>query len=234
MSLVPTSIAEKLLGVILDFLKKGGENLINDVAAKNAIKKAIEYAAERFGDEYSDKGLAKALVVNTKLHDLPSVQNAIQTLLQHPFDPAPQVEVENEFAAVLSKNQKELAGGAAQFYLEILREELIGVEKLHDKLKLILLKRTAEATERTADGVEKLVEMQKKSSTEKKPVGSEDITNPQKSSTEKSVSKRHEYKLPTPNLILRFQKIAKNVEFDEPVPVTVLWRSNPHLTVKAA
>ncbi|MBI5296909.1 MAG: tetratricopeptide repeat protein [Chloroflexi bacterium] len=219
---MPTlSITEKLLGAILEYLKKGGENLIKDATAKKAIKEAIERAAERFGNEYSNQGLAKALVVSTRFHDLPSVQEAIRQVLQHPFDPVPQVELENEFSITLPQSQKKLAGEAAQAYLEILREELIGVEKLNDKLKLIYLRRTADATERTADGVKELVEMQKKSSTEKKSSTKSTTPKGRKSPSAKSVVKQIQIKPSVSNLILHFQKISQNAEFDAPIPVTV-------------
>ncbi len=219
---MPTlSIADKLLGLVLDFLKKGGENLVKDAAARKAIKQAIERAAERFGNEYSDKGLAKALVVSTKFHDLPTVQDAIRQVLQHPFDLAPKVKIESEFATVLPESQRKSATDAARSYLEILREELIGVEKLNDKLKLIYLKRTADATERTAEGVKELVEMQKKSSARKKPAKKPATVKARKSPAAKSISTQIQAKQPVANLILHFQKISKNAEFNAPVPMSV-------------
>src|SRR5260221_1595059 len=154
---IPAPIAEKLLGEVLDYLKKGGESLAKNIAAKKAIQKAIERAAERFGNEYDDNELARALTADTKFYDLQSVQKAIHDILEHPFDPAPQVKIEKEFASVLPESKRSLANNAAQVYLEILREQLVGVEKLNDKLNLVYLKRTSEATERTASGVEKLV-----------------------------------------------------------------------------
>jgi len=174
---IPAPVADKLLGEVLDFLKKGGENLVKNLAAKKAIKKAIERAAERFAIEYEDHELARALATDTKFYDLASVQQAIRKLLEHPFDRAPQVIIENEFAMVLLPNQKQAANRAAQAYLELLREELIGVEKLNDKLKLIYLRRTADATERTATGVEKLVAIHEKSLIPKKPIGINKVIN---------------------------------------------------------
>ena len=154
---IPATIADKLLGTVLDYLKKGGESLVKNIATKKEIKKAIERAAERFGSEYDNKELARALTIDTKFYDLPSIQKAIRELLEHPFDSASQVRIENEFAMVLPESQRGLSNQAAQMYFEIIREELIGVTELNDKLKLIYLKRSAEATERTAVGVEKLV-----------------------------------------------------------------------------
>lgn len=158
---IPALITDKLLGIVFDFLRMGGESLAKNITAKKAIKKAIERAAERFGSEYDDKELARTLTVDTKFYDLPSVQKAIRELLEHPFDPAPQIKIENEFSGVLSEKQRGFANQAAQAYFEILREELIGVEKLNDKLKLVYLKRTAVATERTARGIDELIAKQK-------------------------------------------------------------------------
>jgi len=161
---IPVTVSEKILSEIIAHINKGGESIVKDVSTKRAIKKAIEHAAERFAREYPNKELAKALTVDTQFYDLPSVQQAVHELLEHPFNPAPQVVIENEFAMVLPENQKKQVNDAARGYLEILREELIGIEKLNDKLKLIFLKRTAQATERTANGVEQLVDARKISS----------------------------------------------------------------------
>jgi len=166
MIIIPVSIIDKLLGVVFDFVKTGGESLVKNIATKKSIRKAIEHASERFGNEYDDVELANALVVDTKFYDLPSVQRAIREMLEHPFDPAPQIRIENEFAEVLPDSKKNLADQAAWSYFEILREELIGVEKLNDKLKLIYLKRTTAATERTANGVEKILSRYNVSQTE--------------------------------------------------------------------
>lgn len=170
MFILPAAITERLISLVFDFLKKSGESLAKDIATKKQISEAIESAASRFGEEFEDKGLARALTTDTRFYDLESVQSSIDEILKHPFDPAPQVKIEKEFEMVLPENQRGLAGKAAQKYLEILREQLLGVEKLNDKLKLIYLKqivdtnreikreaeRGANASERSADALEKL------------------------------------------------------------------------------
>lgn len=161
MSTVFVMIAEKLLTTILDFLKRSGEDLVKNSAVKEEINKAVERAAERFSIEYPDKELARALTIDTKFYDLPSIKTAIYKFLENPFNPAPQLLIEGEFDMVLPNYKKDVVFNAANQYLEILCEELIGVEKLSEKLKLIYLKRTAIAAERTADGIHELLTQQK-------------------------------------------------------------------------
>ncbi|MCC6569804.1 MAG: hypothetical protein IT315_11260 [Anaerolineales bacterium] len=176
MFILPSAITERLMSLVFDFLKKSGESLARDMATKKQISEAIEGAASRFGEEFEDKGLARVLTADTRFYDLESVQSSIDEILKHPFDPAPQVKIEKEFEMVLPESQRGLAGKAAQTYLEILREQLIGVEKLNDKLKLIYLKqivdinreikreaeRGANAGERSADALEKLADSKDK------------------------------------------------------------------------
>lgn len=156
---LPAAITERLIGWVFDFLKKSGENLAKDMATKKQVSEAIESAAERFASGYEDKKLAEALAVDTRFYDLESVQNAIYEILEHPFDPAPQVKIEKEFEMVLPENQRRLASKAAQAFLEILHEQLMGIEKLQAILSLIYQKRTAV-------GIEKLVAKQEISASE--------------------------------------------------------------------
>jgi HEAT repeat protein len=147
---LPDPIKEQIWKSVIDFLvKEAGkyasagiaaqiEGLRSDRAFAGDVQMAIERAASRFANEYSDKELARVLTDDTRFYDLPSVQNAVRELLAHPHDPAPRVTIEQSFAAVLPESSRGKANDAAQFFLERLREELIGVRKLHDTLDLVL------------------------------------------------------------------------------------------------
>ncbi|MEW6084579.1 MAG: hypothetical protein AB1607_08290 [Chloroflexota bacterium] len=160
---VPALITEKLIDVILDFVQKGGENLVKDIATKKEIEKAIESAANRFIDEYEDEDLARALAGDTRFYDLASIRNAVNEFLKHPFDPAPQVKIEKEFRMVLPESQRASSDKAARDYLEILHQQLMGIEKLKSILDQIFQYRTMKASERSARADEESVELQKES-----------------------------------------------------------------------
>lgn len=170
---VPEGAKDKVWNSVVDFLvKETGkygsgaianriEGLRSDRAFAGDVQKAIERAAARFVEEYPDKDLARALAVDTRFYDLPSVQNAVRELLTHPYAPAPRVTLETGFADVLPVAAKKKTSDAAQFFLERLREELIGVKKLHDTLDLVLQLETIKTqTEMSATlkRIEKLLE----------------------------------------------------------------------------
>lgn len=166
---IPEFILQSFLDQVLGFLAEKGRNLVSDAVTKRKIRDAISNASVRFENEYSNQELARTLNSNTKFHDLDSVRESIRHLLEHPFSPAPKVQIGFQLKSVLPVSYYDEVDAAASFFLERLQEELMGIEKLHSILLLIYGKRTADATERTALGVEKLVVLQEKSSQSKKP-----------------------------------------------------------------
>jgi tetratricopeptide (TPR) repeat protein len=160
---ISSVVLDKLIGLIYDYLKEGGENLAKDRHAKSDIKKAIEEAANRFANEYEDKDLACALTGNTKFYDLPSVRNAIIKILEQPIAPTQYEIIENEFETILPKAKKGAAVKAARAYMEILYQELTGVKKLRDALELIFRYRTMKASEQQVKAADDIVLLQKES-----------------------------------------------------------------------
>lgn len=148
---IPSEITEKIWNGVVDFLVDYGKSrlsdemterikgLRSDSVTSGEVQKAIESAAKRFETEYPDKQLSLALTHDTRFYDLPSVNKAVKELLAHPFDPAPKLQLEESFASVLPISEASNANDAAHFFLERLREALIGIKKLHDMLDLMLL-----------------------------------------------------------------------------------------------
>lgn len=158
---IPEFVLQSLLDQVFTFLAERGRGYGRDVITREKIKEAIKNAAKRFENEYPNQELAKALNNNTRFHDLESIRQSIRHLLEHPFDPVPQVQVEAQFTSVLPKRYHKEVGKAADFFIERLQEELMAIEKLQRTLSLIYIKRAAEASERTARGIDQLVARQK-------------------------------------------------------------------------
>jgi energy-coupling factor transporter ATP-binding protein EcfA2 len=159
---LPESAKEKIWNGVVAFLveqakKYGGDEFAKRIDALRSdreltvqVNKAIEHAAARFGNEYPDKDLARALTEDTHFYDLQSVRNAVREMMAHPYSPAPMVMVEQSLADVLRTVDRARVNDAAQFFLERLREELIGVKKLNETLGLMLQLESLQANKESA------------------------------------------------------------------------------------
>lgn len=197
---IPPGIAEKLWSGIVDLLVEYGKDRLSEEAAArieslradhvtaSEVQKAIEHAATRFAQEYPDRGLALALTQSTRFYDLPSVQSSVREFLAHPFDPAPKIQLEKDFASVLPVGEQKHADDAAYFFLERLREGLLGIKKLHDILDLMLLlegNRTRSEMSETLKRIEKLL-----AGISRKPETSDDHMPADKSKTDLNTSSK--------------------------------------------
>lgn len=154
---IPEFILQVFLDQVLGFLTEKTRSAFQDTLTKKQIKEAIRNASIRFENEFPNRELAKALNNNTRFHDLPVIRESINYFLEHPFDSIPKIQIRDQFKSTLPISEHRYLDEAVNFYLERLQEELIGVEKLQSILSLIYKKRIAEASERTANGVEELL-----------------------------------------------------------------------------
>jgi len=137
------SLVQSIRDGVVDFLagqaKELGQKQVSDLIARlrsdaqlrKQIQQAMERATRRWATDYSDRGLVAAVAENTTFGDLPSVQQAIRTVAQRPFDPLAAETLRGKFDDVLPSSIEpvRIERGVVAL-LEFLREEFAGVPAL--------------------------------------------------------------------------------------------------------
>lgn len=157
------NIAETIRDSSVDFLigqakSLGKEELANRIKGLRSdhkwhaqIRAASERAVKRWMDDYHDHDLTLALARDTQFVDLPSVHQAIATIAKRPFDPIAADALRGKFSAVLpAKFDSARIERGVMAFLDILREELVGIADLRDALKTAADIQTARATQQSA------------------------------------------------------------------------------------
>jgi len=133
------------LAILENFVKgkigtEAAEILREDYQESETIGQALERTEDRFIHQYKDEQLAKAMFVDLKQTDRPSLKTALLHYLDHPTDP--QFEMSlceilfGEFKQVISNERIQKA---IKFYLNILNQELAMLDPTFRE-KLVALK----------------------------------------------------------------------------------------------
>jgi energy-coupling factor transporter ATP-binding protein EcfA2 len=112
-------------------------NICSDKAFSQDILIALDAAANKFLKTYSDREIARYLTTDMRFYDLGSIQQATREFIAHPYS-VEQINdsIKKDFESVLPQSLKPKAKDAADYFVELLREQLISVFKAHDVLKL--------------------------------------------------------------------------------------------------
>jgi hypothetical protein len=118
---------------------------------QNSLRIATKKAEQRFSTEYYDREICD-LVRQMPLADLPSIQKAIRGFYDTPAAPVAAGAFRNQLEAIVPKDIKpERIETAVASYMEILREELISIDALREKLNALANIETARNTARTIE-----------------------------------------------------------------------------------
>jgi HEAT repeat protein len=157
-------LVNSIRDAVVDFLTEQTKNtgkqefanriarLRSDAVLAQQIQKSIERTAKRWMEDYSDRELVAAIAIDTSFVDLPAVHTAIRQIIWNPFDPVPAEVLRDKVSQVLPvrfERQRVEAGITA--FLEILREELVGISDLRGIFGIVAEIQTARATEKVAD-----------------------------------------------------------------------------------
>jgi hypothetical protein len=144
-------LEDKVKAVIGDEAIKEIKKPLLETELQNRLLAATEKAEQRFSAEYPDREIGD-LVRQMPLADLPSIQNAIRGFYDAPAAPVTTDALRNQLAAVVPQDlAPERVESAVASYMGILREELISVDALRDKLNALANIETARNTARTLE-----------------------------------------------------------------------------------
>jgi len=145
---IPVWFTEKVWNSILEFLsaqvnkiadEKISEkvnNLRTDRAFQQDILRALDAAANKFLMTYSDREIARYLTNDMRFYDLISVQHATRKLIEHPYSTELKESLKKDFESLLPQTLKSKGNAAAEYFVELLKEQLISVFRAHDTLEL--------------------------------------------------------------------------------------------------
>jgi hypothetical protein len=118
---------------------------------QNSLLAAAKRAEQRFSAEHPDREIGD-LVRQMPLAVLPSIREAIRGFYDAPAAPATADALGDQLAAVAPKDlESERIASAVASYMEFLREELVSVDALREKLNALADIETARNTARTLE-----------------------------------------------------------------------------------
>jgi hypothetical protein len=132
---------------------------------RRSIAEATQHAEQRWVEEYEDRNLAAA-VRGMPLHDLPSVQQALCNMYDHPSDPVTAELFREKLNEILPPGfSAERIEQAVASYIDLLRTELISIPGVREKIDALAGLETARNTARTAEETQRLNTMVKQLNT---------------------------------------------------------------------
>jgi hypothetical protein len=87
---------------------------------------------ERFISEYDDKELCSALL-NLPISNLPSINQALYDFYEHPASPILRNVISKQLYSDYPSSVEHKINSMVEKYLEILRQEIIGVSAIFEK-----------------------------------------------------------------------------------------------------
>jgi len=169
-TIAKTTLVESIRNGIVDFLADQAQDLgkkeissriaklRSDAKLRAQIHQALERATSRWASDHPDRELVAAVAKNTTFTDLPSVQEAIRTVAQRPFDPIAAETLRGKFDDVLPQRFEpaRVERGIAAL-LEFLREEFAGVSALQQAQQVAAAIQSARATEQIVTLLEQML-----------------------------------------------------------------------------
>ncbi|MCP4109787.1 MAG: hypothetical protein GY749_30435, partial [Desulfobacteraceae bacterium] len=144
---VEKTIASAIIKAIGEPAMKTFKNPIIEKKLKRDIARTAEHAEKRWIAEYNDDRDLVDAVRQMSLHDLPSIQETLRRLYDHPDDPITIQDFHGKLEENLPKGfNADRIEKAIASYMEILRSELINIEGLREKLNTIANIKTADNT----------------------------------------------------------------------------------------
>ena len=132
--------------------------LRSDYKLRSQIQQALERATDRWASDHPDRDLVAAVAENTTFTDLPSVQKAIRTVAQRPFDPVAVETLRGKFDQVLPQRfEPARVERGITSLLEFLREEFAGVSALQQAQQVATAIQSARATEQIVTLLEQML-----------------------------------------------------------------------------
>lgn len=157
--LIVAILEDKVKALVGDEAIKEIKKPLIETELQNDLLAATKKAEQRWLAEYADHEIC-VLVRNMPLADLPSIQKAIRGFYDDPAAPVAASTFRNQLAAVVPKGlEPERIESAVASYMDILREELISVDALREKLNALATIETARHTARTVEELSQLKEL---------------------------------------------------------------------------
>jgi hypothetical protein len=152
-------LEDKVKAVVGDEAIKEIKKPLLETELQNSLLAATKKAEQRFSAEYPDREICD-LVRQMPLADLPSIRKAIRGFYDAPAAPVTADAFRNQLAAIVPEDlESERIESAVASYMKILREELISVDALREKLNALANIETARNTARTIEELSQIKEL---------------------------------------------------------------------------
>lgn len=155
-----TALRNTIVNLLVDFSHNLGRTelsnriarLRSDASLAKQIEDATKRATTRWAKDYPDSELVAAIAVNSRFVDLPAVRDAIHAIVRNPFNPFPAELLHGKFAEVLpARFDPQRIEKSVTSFLEILREEFVGISDLRPVLELVAEIQTARSAQQQAE-----------------------------------------------------------------------------------
>lgn len=149
-------IEAKVKSLIGDEAVMGIKKPVIEAELQKSVLEAAAHAEERFLTECDDIEFHQ-IIGRIPLTELPSFQEAIHSIVEHPADTITSQVLHSELDLFLPPQfPPRRAQAAIITYLRILREELVNVDSLRDKLSALANQETAKWTAKTVEILTKI------------------------------------------------------------------------------